>query len=334
MNKIRLSIIIPVYNLEAYISETIMSCLNQDIPLNEYEIICIDDGSKDDSLSIITSLCQQYTNISVISKKNGGVSQARNVGLADAKGQYVWFVDGDDLLTPNCLKSLLSIAESQEPDILWFKMRNFHDKPKYDSSYVSIKSCDRREDLYNFMFTLGGGGVCVNLYRRDLLLKHSLFFREQLKYSEDVLFNFSVLQCAKKCVKTEFVAYHYRQRAGSAMHSNASSEFTESMLMLAYEYNKLLLKEADADWKKIILGCRVRAVRALLFSLVRSGDVIKTQQIIGELKRQKFYPYKLIPKALIRNKTYKQFLINLVSFFFPIEGYTMMMVRLINLVKK
>lgn len=334
MNSLRLSIIIPVYNLESYIEETVLSCLNQDISAKEYEIICVDDGSKDRSLRVLYALAEKYTNIRVLTKNNGGVSQTRNMGLANAKGQYIWFVDGDDLLTPNCLKYLLDIVEAEEPDILWFKMKNFNNKPVYISCKGNYESCDQRENLYDFMFTIGGGGVCVNLYRRDILLQNDLHFNEQMKYSEDVLFNFSVLQCAKKCVKTDFVAYHYRQRPGSAMHYDAGTKFMESMLMLAYEYDRLLQKENDIEWQKIITGCRVRAVRALLFSLVRSGDIENTRKIISELKQHKFYPYKLIPKALIRNNTYKQFIINLVSFLLPIEGYAMMMVRIFNFVRK
>lgn len=333
-NSPHLTIVIPVYNLETYIEQTILSCFNQDIHPDEYEIVCIDDGSKDNSLKVLKSLSKKYQNIKVISKENGGVSQTRNVGLANAKGRYIWFVDGDDILTPNCIGYLLSIAETENPDILWFKMRNFTDKPTFDSDFPSYCSCDNRNNLYEFMFSLGGGGVCVNWYRRELLIKHSISFNEQMKYSEDVLFNFAVLQNAKKCTKTEFVAYHYRQRPGSAMHSSDSDGFVNSMRLLAYEYDGLLLNEKEEKWRKIIVNNRDRAIRALLFSLTISGNVSRTRQILDEMKEKKFYPYKLMPKALIRNNSYKQFLINLISFPFPLEAYTMALVKCFNIFKR
>ena len=110
MDKIRLSIVIPVCNLENYIAETLDSCLAQDILPEEYEIICIDDGSKDNSLAVLNHYAQTHSNIIVHTKENGGVSSARNKGIELAQGQYIWFVDGDDLIAENALGTLLRYA--------------------------------------------------------------------------------------------------------------------------------------------------------------------------------------------------------------------------------
>ncbi len=92
-----LSIIIPVYNLENYIEDCLKSCLNQDI--EDYEIICVDDGSKDNSPVILDRYAREYPGrIKVFHKENGGVSSARNYGLERAQGDWIWFVDGDDLI--------------------------------------------------------------------------------------------------------------------------------------------------------------------------------------------------------------------------------------------
>ena len=115
---IRLSVIVPVYNLENYISVTLESCLRQDIPSDEYEIICINDGSADKSEEIISQYTEKYPNIRLYTQANAGVSAARNKGIDLANGKYIWFVDGDDIIADNCLKVILSAVEENDVDIL------------------------------------------------------------------------------------------------------------------------------------------------------------------------------------------------------------------------
>ena len=88
----KLSIIIPVYNVEKYVGKCLESCLNQDIPKNEYEIIVVNDGTKDNSAQVIEKYITPENNIRLIHRKNGGLSAARNTGLKEAKGEYIYFV--------------------------------------------------------------------------------------------------------------------------------------------------------------------------------------------------------------------------------------------------
>lgn len=114
----RLSVIIPVYNTGAYLAACINSCLDQDIPSDDYEIILVNDGSTDDSAEIIEEYWSEYPNVRVHSQRNCGLSVARNVGLDMARGDYLWFVDSDDMIRKNCLNSLLDYAEGS--DVLAF----------------------------------------------------------------------------------------------------------------------------------------------------------------------------------------------------------------------
>lgn len=102
LENLKLSIIIPVYNTEKYVGECLDSSVEQDILKNEYEIICIDDGSTDGSLNVLTEYSNKYENIHVYSQKNQGVSAARNAGISVASGKYVWFVDSDDYIAIDC----------------------------------------------------------------------------------------------------------------------------------------------------------------------------------------------------------------------------------------
>ena len=105
----KISLIVPVYNVEKYIEKCLLSCLKQDIPQSDYEIIVVNDGSPDSSLAIAERIAAAATNIIIVSQKNGGLSAARNTGLKIAKGDYIWFIDSDDTIKENCLKSIVLI---------------------------------------------------------------------------------------------------------------------------------------------------------------------------------------------------------------------------------
>lgn len=120
---VKFSIIIPVYNVEKYLNECIESVMKQDYP--NYEVILVDDGSTDSSGKICDVYAEKHTNVSVIHKKNGGLSDARNVGLNNAQGEYIVFVDSDDWIEPDSLKKIAICIKSsriQKPDIIITRM--------------------------------------------------------------------------------------------------------------------------------------------------------------------------------------------------------------------
>ena len=108
----RLSIIIPAYNAGKYLERCVSSCEEQSVPQDEFEIIVVNDGSKDNTLEVAESLADKYSNLRIFSKENGGSSSARNMGLDHAKGDYITFVDSDDYLLPGKLAAVLSVAEN------------------------------------------------------------------------------------------------------------------------------------------------------------------------------------------------------------------------------
>lgn len=114
----KLSFIVPVYNVEKYISRCLDSLLNQNISLEEYEIILVNDGSLDNSISIITEYQTKYSNIILLDKENGGASTARNYGIEHCTGEYVWMVDSDDTIKENCLNDLLEYAQTYMLDFV------------------------------------------------------------------------------------------------------------------------------------------------------------------------------------------------------------------------
>lgn len=224
---IKLSIIIPIYNVAPYLKRCIQSCENQNISQNEYELILINDGSTDNSLEIANSLKNEYSNIKVFSKENGGLSSARNLGMEVSQGMYIWFVDSDDWIENNVLKQILDECIKYSLDVLWLKWSLINEQGKLlpltkesingDSTDVMIGSEFINSVLGVFLF------ACTFIYKREFLKKNGWKFRDGI-YFEDTDFNFKVLPNAQKIKYLPLNAYCYFQRKDSICHSISSKK--------------------------------------------------------------------------------------------------------------
>ena len=113
----KLSIVIPVYNTEPYLDACLASCLKQDVDLSDYELVIVNDGTKDNAMAIAERFAKEYPNITIISQENAGLSAARNAGLVVSKGDYVWFVDSDDCIDKKALPLIFNKIEDK-PDVI------------------------------------------------------------------------------------------------------------------------------------------------------------------------------------------------------------------------
>lgn len=214
------SVIIPIYNCEKYVISAIESVLKQ--PLQQVEIICIDDGSSDHSLEIVSQYAEKESRIRVIQQKNAGVSVARNKGIVLAKGEYISLLDADDIWIPNLLTDAkIEKWKNEQFDIISYKEVNSNE----DVTAFSIP-ISREEKVIN-----GGADSiwCVSshmgacFYKREMLMRHKIRFQEDLKYGEDGLFRLCCMYFANRiCIKDE-VMYVYRQNPKSAMHQRKQS---------------------------------------------------------------------------------------------------------------
>lgn len=212
-----LSIIIPVYKVELYLEKCLYSCLNQDIPREDYEIIVVNDGSPDKSLQIAERIAAIETNIVVISQENGGLSVARNTGLLRAKGKYVWFVDSDDWIEENCLGKILERLYETQPDFLQLQYRLVHDDNSYDKEvYCTI------EGVVNGIQQIDNGAVPVpaqfTIYSKSFLLRNNLVFYPGI-FHEDCEFKPRALFLAERCASYDKVVYNYYQRTSGSITS-------------------------------------------------------------------------------------------------------------------
>lgn len=214
-----LSIIIPAYNAEKYIDRCMTSVYKDAPAFNDFELVVVNDGSKDRTSEIFKDYCEQYSNITLIDKENEGVSVARNEGIRAAKGDYVLFLDVDDELTDGSLAKLCAYLSEHEPmDILVTRqIRNNGTRERMNGEppleehkrYSGVEAYKR-----HYVRTNAGGGIC----HRAFLLENDLFFPAGVRNSEDTIFFGQLQVYAQSIVYYNLPLYLIHEIAGSASH--------------------------------------------------------------------------------------------------------------------
>lgn len=180
-----ISLIIPVYKVEQYIERCLISCLNQkDINPSDYEIIVINDGSPDKSADIARNILAGYPNCKVIDQPNKGLGGARNTGIENASGEYIWFIDSDDWIAPDSLSILkINILKYSFPDLIRFRSANV-----IESKY-QIRQSEYLENISSGIevFERGGLITCApfQLIKRSVLQENKLRFREGIFHEDN-----------------------------------------------------------------------------------------------------------------------------------------------------
>ena len=212
-----LSFIVPVYNVEDYLSECVDSLLNQDVPSELYEIILYDDGSTDGSLRIAQKYGADYANIRVFTHLNSGAAETRNEAIEKAVGKYIWFVDSDDFIAPGLLSRFYEKTRESHLDMLIFNNVAFEDGKcrrfvGFDVPESPIKTgIELYQDFYY-------NPVLTNrLILRDLLIKHRLRYIPGNK-AEDCVLNPLCFYHANAVCSLPVDAYYYRMRSQSVSH--------------------------------------------------------------------------------------------------------------------
>lgn len=232
MENLKLSIIIPVYNVEKYLAK----CLDSVLVGNAFtgQIICVNDGSTDNSLTILEQYAKQYPNVEIITQPNAGLSAARNAGISAARGEYVCFLDSDDYWEPNALNGLLEQIERDNLDVLRFKYQNVNEKYEI---YLPYKRDNRLDNDYSEEPTDGvsflNERMNMQCYAVMFIVKRDLIYSNQSSvvsdqylgetnilftpgiYFEDTDWTPRMLVKAKRVASTETVVYNYLMREGS-----------------------------------------------------------------------------------------------------------------------
>ena len=220
-----LSVIIPFYHVEAYID----ACLARvaSMPAGECEVLLVDDCGSDGSAAIAATYAKQHENFRMIRReKNGGLSAARNTGLAQAKGEYVYFLDSDDLPVPDALMELVRTAKAHALDVVKGRFVFFDDLTREETPGPAITAAGVENGGALFARQCAEGVyepmVWQCAYRRAFLEENALVMAEGLLF-EDELFQAPALFAAARAEVVETVVLRYRQRAGSIMKSFAKN---------------------------------------------------------------------------------------------------------------
>ncbi len=208
--KMKLSIIIPVYNVEKYISKCLGSILCQNLDPAEYEIIIVNDGSPDDSKSIILEYQKKNKNIVFIDQENKGVSVARNRGLDCANGDYVLFIDPDDTLYENSIKPILEKAYQDNLDVLYLKLDLFDENGGFISTY---EECGEENVISNGL-EHPRRTYLTTLYRRKVIA--DIRYVEGITRGQDTVFNTMVQSVSQRCSYCAIPYYKYLVRNSSS----------------------------------------------------------------------------------------------------------------------
>jgi glycosyltransferase involved in cell wall biosynthesis len=214
-----------MYKVAAYVTRCIESLENQDIDKNDYEIICINDGSPDNCKELVEGLQENYTNIVLINQENQGVSMARNNGIALAKGKYILPIDPDDYVLPQTLGKLMARVENQELDVLYLGFEIFD--AEGTSSWQTDYSIQEKNSYNGVEGYFASRGKEVKdpdrswaiLYRNYLLKNYAITYPKNVPYLEDGLYVAKVCVVAQKVGFSNSKFYQRTTRKGSATNS-------------------------------------------------------------------------------------------------------------------
>lgn len=269
-----LSIIMPSYNVEQYIEDCLTSCLRQEIDKTEYEVIVINDGSKDSTLDVVNSFIEKHPTapIRVVSQENSGLSATRNRGVTLAQGDYVWFVDSDDWITENCLKELHNnITKHNQPDIVVLNtiLRKGGEDTVIDRKLSSDKEGNGKY-IYDNSYIFPYSGAPFYLFKRSFLKDNDLSFKEGI-YFEDCLFTPSALSMAKHCSYYSQPVYIYRLRENSITTSSISEKKLYDSITVAEELIKRL-GDGRVLYKDVIKDAACRTYEVLFRYYILKSD--------------------------------------------------------------
>lgn len=291
---IKISIIVPVYNNEAFIGRCVDSILNQSF--EDFEIIIVDDGSIDSTPDICTELEANNSCVKYIRINNSGVSTARNVGILNSSGLYIAFVDSDDELSDNFLSIMYQTIEYYNVDSCYCSHNVLN------GEQVKLKNARFKEGFYendsilDIILDDGSvtgillGSVWAALYKRSVIISNSIMFKPQLKVNEDGIFNIDYILCTSSFYFVDIPLYQYRLHNEQSTKSYSKAAKTQSYLS---EVKTFLIKEFEYKLPDFQLQLSRRNVSECIWitlsicDSLRYGNIIMSYKFINKLVSSK-----------------------------------------------
>ena len=266
------SIIIPVYNATKYLNKCLDSLIAQ--TYSHIEILCVNDGSTDNSLDVLNAYSERDVRIKIINKQNEGASIARNVALKEAKGEYITFVDADDWIDLETIEVAIDKAKTGVDIVLWGYMREFATRsaPRsifdYDEKIFEKDEVDNlRRSLFGFMgkelkYVEKADSLCMvggKLYKKSLILDNGIQFVDirEIGTFEDGIFCIDVLSVAKSLLYIDKFFYHYRKDNENSVTTKYKENFFQKWCRLFEKLQKKIEKEKLGEEYQIALKNRI-----------------------------------------------------------------------------
>ena len=308
-----ISVIIPVFNVEEYLEECLLSVVNQSF--KDIEIICINDGSTDNSLNILENFKKKDSRFKIITQKNKGVGASRNIGLKHAEGKYIYFLDSDDYIDLKTLEKLYKNIKSNNSDVVLFKFHSFDDEKNFHKRGVGFKIDEIFGDIdySNFTFNYhevkkhvlnSSYSACLKFYKKEFLDSYSnLYFSEGIIF-EDVLFHVKVMLQAFKISFVNDSLYYYRSNPESIL--NKSNGTLDIFNVIDMVENFLIDHDYYDEFENEFIDFKISQI---LQYIISSNDENYFKKAKKEF--QKFsYKYNEDIKLVLNSNDYSYYLLN------------------------
>ncbi len=286
----KLSIIVSVYNVEKYIRPCVESIFRQGLDENIFEVIIVNDGTKDNSMKMIADIIKEHPNISVIEQENQGLSVARNNGIAVAKGEYIYMPDSDDLLIDNCLPILLEKVMETKADLIVADFMRMDDEEIAKFEGIKDKSFQYWERTGHELFLEDLNPkecyVWRTLYKRDFLMREKIEFVPGVFY-QDVPFTHECYLKARKCIRTSMLLYIYRVwRQDAATFSFSKKKAFDFCIVIENTW-KLLSEDLSPKMQYKLKDDVFVSVSSLIYSTIHYLKNSEDRKEVIELLKEK-----------------------------------------------
>ncbi len=242
-----LSIIIPIFNAETYLEECLESVIGQ--ALDSIEVICVDDGSTDKSLSILEKWQSKDNRIIILRQSNKGPSAARNKGINAAQGEYMTFVDADDLVCKDIYTSSIQKMQENALDVFFFAFESFPNGNIHTTHFPTSTVMDHQQLFASNGHIQSENALCFNwrvVFRSDIIKYNHILFDERIRYGEDMLFNIDAVCHSKRIMVSNKPLYLYRKNIQGAM-SKPFKPHLEDSLTKAYDIKMAQIEKYGLD---------------------------------------------------------------------------------------
>lgn len=294
MGEIKISVVIPCYNCENWVSNTIESLLIQNN--KDFEIIFIDDGSKDNSKKVVEEkMSKSSIKYKIISKENEGVSIARNIGIKEAVGEFIYFLDADDYVEPSFLDKTVKVLKNKELDMLFFHYktikegREIFSKKKYKNISVVQKGEKLLEDILNYKYDYH---MCAFLVKKDIIVKNSITFYNYARYGEDHEFMIKCLSVSKRVMVIEDILFNYFMQENSVMHKFTLNRLDsiESAIRVKDYINRIYCDENMRSLsKKYVADKMIFNLMSYGRMMDKANDKEVEKKLLGKIRDNKEY---------------------------------------------